>query len=63
MPILPLKKTHKVLDQTYTPEEGQECFAGSFEQCNDFISKQSDFFMYKVVPLMENEVEIYNKKS
>ena len=45
------KVTHEVLDLVYLPEEGQECFEGSLEECNEFVSNQvSDYFMYKIVP-------------
>ena len=43
--------THEVLDLVYTPEEGQECFEGSEQECHDFVTSQgSDAFTYKVVP-------------
>ena len=43
--------THQVLDLVYTPDEGQECFDGSEQECYDFIKQQGDApFMYKVVP-------------
>ena len=45
-------ETHKVLDLVYTPEEGQECFSGTKQECNDFINEQGDAtFTYKVVPI------------
>jgi len=48
----PAIKTHKVLDLVYTPEEGQECFFGSLQECTDFIKNQGGgaTFMYKIVP-------------
>ena len=57
------EKTHIVLDLVYTPEEGQEAFAGSLEECNDFVAKeyQLDFFTYKVVPMLSEEFDYYNK--
>lgn len=48
-----MKATHVVLDLVYLPEEGQECFSGSLQECQDFVSKQSDYFMYKVVPIIK----------
>jgi hypothetical protein len=43
--------THQVLDLVYTPDEGQECFDGSEQECYDFIQQQGGAtFMYKVVP-------------
>ncbi len=51
-----MKPTHKVLDLVYTPDEGQECFEGTEEQCYDFINKQGDAtFMYKVVPIVNSK--------
>lgn len=47
-----MKATHQVLDLVYTPEEGQECFEGTEQECYDFIAKQGGAtFMYKVVPI------------
>lgn len=46
-----MKATHQVLDLVYTPEEGQECFEGTEQECYDFINEQGGAtFMYKVVP-------------
>jgi len=43
-----------VLDLFYTPDEGQECFNGTFEECEIFIKEQIkyspfSFGMYKIV--------------
>jgi hypothetical protein len=47
--------THEVLDLIYTPEEGQECFSGTEQECYEFIQQQGDaFFTYKVVPIIKN---------
>lgn len=46
-------KTHQVLDLVYTPEEGQECFEGTEQECLDFVTQQGGaYFMYKVVPII-----------
>jgi len=46
-----IHNTHQVLDLVYTPDEGQECFDGSEQECYDFIQQQGGAdFMYKVVP-------------
>lgn len=46
-----MKPTHVVLDLVYTEEEGQECFYGSYSECQEFIAtQQSDYFTYKIVP-------------
>lgn len=43
------KKFYNVLDLMYHPEEGQICFQGTMDECQDFVKNQSDFFMYKIV--------------
>lgn len=54
-----MRKTHKVLDLVYTEDEGQDCFAGTEQECHDFINDQGDAtFMYKVVPMTKEEYEI-----
>jgi len=50
-------KTHKVLDLHYTHDEGQDCFDGTLEQCDDFVSNQSNYFMYQIVPMTKIEIE------
>ena len=58
-------KTHVVLDLHYLPQEGQECFVGTRKECEDFVEKQSPYYMYKVVPMTKEEIEQYpdNKKA
>ena len=54
------KKTHKVLDLHYHEYEGQDCYDGTEKECYDFISTQtphSSHFMYKVVPMTEEEIK------
>jgi hypothetical protein len=43
-----MKPTHVVLDLVYTEDEGQECFYGSYEECQEFVASQSDYFMYRI---------------
>lgn len=50
-------KTHQVLDLHYLPDEGQECFDGTWEECIEFAAIQSPVFMYKVVPMTKEEKE------
>lgn len=52
-------KTHKVLDLVYHQDEGQDCFAGTRKECEEFIRKQTDYFMYKVVPMSTEEIEYH----
>jgi len=48
-----MEATHQVLDLVYTPDEGQECFEGTEQECYDFIKQQGGAtFMYKVVPIV-----------
>jgi len=47
-------KTHQVLDLVYTPDEGQECFSGTEQECYNFINEQDGVtFTYKVVPIIK----------
>lgn len=47
-----MEATHEVLDLVYTSDEGQECFEGTLQECNDFIERQGGAsFMYQVVPI------------
>lgn len=40
-----------VLDLCYTKDEGQECFEGTYEECDKFVQDQGGcYFMYKIVP-------------
>jgi hypothetical protein len=56
-----MRKTHLVLDLVYTKDEGQEAFAGTLTECNDFVSEQGGAtFMYKVVPMTKEELLIHN---
>jgi len=51
-----MKPTHQVLDLVYTPDEGQECFEGTEQECYDFIQQQGGAtFMYKVVPIVHKQ--------
>lgn len=48
-----IMETHEVLDLFYTPEEGQECFSGTHQECVDFINEQGGAtFMYEIVPIV-----------
>jgi hypothetical protein len=49
-------KIHEVLDLHYLPEEGQGCFDGTRQECEEFALTQSPDFMYKVVPMLKEEV-------
>lgn len=55
-----MKATHEVLDLIYTPEEGQECFEGTLEECNKFVEEQGGAtFTYKVVPKIIKKSKTY----
>ena len=49
--------THQVLDLHYHPEEGQECFSGTLQQCEAWANTQSPRFMYSIVPMTQEEIE------
>lgn len=45
--------THQVIDLVYHEDEGNNVFAGTEQECYDFINGQgSDAFTYKVVPII-----------
>jgi hypothetical protein len=52
-------KTHKVLDLHYHPEEGQGCFDGTLQECEEWAATQSPQFMYKVVPMTTDEIRLH----
>lgn len=58
-------KTHQVLDLHYHEDEGQGCFDGTKQECEEFAATQSPHFMYKVVPMTEEEIKNHpdNKKD
>jgi hypothetical protein len=40
---------YEVLDLTYTKEEGQSIFKGTYEECEEFIKQQGDSVsMYEI---------------
>jgi hypothetical protein len=50
-------KTHKVIDLVYTEDEGNEVFAGTYEECLNFKFGQG--FGYQIVPMTKEEIENY----
>lgn len=52
-----MRKTHQVIDLHYHPEEGQGCFDGTLEECEEFAATQTPHFMYKVVPMTMEEIK------
>lgn len=45
--------THKVIDLVYSPNEGQDCFEGTEQECYEFIEEQGGYkFTYEVVPII-----------
>jgi hypothetical protein len=50
-------KTHKVVDIVYHEDEHNEVFAGTYDECFNFISEQG--FGYKIVPMTVEEIENY----
>lgn len=57
-------KTHIVLDLTYLPDEGQDCFEGTQKECHKFVEEQSQYSggcMYQVVPMTKQELDAQEK--
>jgi len=55
-----IMKTHLVIDLVYHEEEGNQVFAGTEQECNDWVEQQFDAFTYKVVPMTKEELKIHN---
>lgn len=53
-------KTHIVLDTIYTPEEGQEVFTGTIEECNDYIVIRNTYGL-EVRIMTKTELKQYNQ--
>lgn len=52
-------KTHLVIDEVYHEDEGNQAFAGTLQECNDWVAEQG--FGYKVVPMTKEEIKIHNQ--
>lgn len=55
-------ETHIVIDLTYHEDEGNKVFAGTEEECYDWIESQGDFG-YLVHPMTEEELKIHNERK
>ena len=53
-------KTHKVIDNVYHEDEGNEVFVGSVKQCTDWVEKQNTYG-FDIVPMTRKEIEYHNK--
>lgn len=53
-----MRPTHEVLDLTYTEEEGQGVMHGTYEECQKFVAQQSDYFMYRIIPIIDKKSHI-----
>lgn len=53
------RKTHKVIDLVYHEDEGNEVYAGSYQQCWEWARNQG--FGYQVVPMTPEEIKIHNE--
>ena len=51
--------SHRVIDLVYHEDEGNSVFVGTLKECNDFVSTQSDFWTYQIIPLTPQEIENY----
>jgi len=57
-------KTHLVLDLVYHEDECNTCYAGTYEECRDWIASQGgSSFTYKIVPMTKMEMALYNYKT
>jgi hypothetical protein len=56
------RKTHLVIDLVYHEDEGNSVFAGTLQECNDWVATQSDSFTYQVVPMTIQELKIHNQE-
>lgn len=54
--------THLVIDLHYTEDECNTCFAGTQQECIEFASKQTPYFMYRVVPMTNQELKLHNEE-
>lgn len=52
-------KTHKVIDLVYHEDEGNDVFAGTYEECLNWKAEQG--FGYQVVPMTKEEIELYKQ--
>ena len=56
------RKTHRVIDFTYHPDEaGHDVMVGTPQECQDFITSQGNSIGYEIVPLLKEEIEFENK--
>jgi hypothetical protein len=55
-------KTHKVIDLIYHKNEGNEVYAGTEQECYDWIKEQGGYsFTYQVVPMTNEEINNHGK--
>jgi hypothetical protein len=52
-------KTHKVIDLVYHEDEGNEVYAGTYEECFNWKAEQG--YGYQVVPMTRKEIEFYKQ--
>jgi hypothetical protein len=52
-------KTHIVIDTLYTEEEGNQEFAGTIQECYEWMEKQNTFGL-EVKPMTKHELRMYN---
>lgn len=51
-------KTHVVIDEVYHEDEGNVAFAGSLQECEEFLAQQG--FGYRITHMSPQELRIYN---
>jgi len=56
------RKTHRVIDFTYHPDEaGHDVMVGTPQECQDFITSQGNAIGYEIVQLLKEEIEFENQ--
>ena len=57
-------KTHIVIDEIYTKEEGQDIYVGTLQECEEFVTSQAEMIIpLKIVPMTKEELIINNPKE
>ena len=52
-------KTHIVIDMTYHEDEGNEVFAGTLQECNDWVALQNSIG-FEVRGMTKEEIATHN---
>ena len=61
MLIIHNMKTHIVIDMTYHKDEGNQVFAGTEDECYNWVESQGSFG-FDVKPMTKEELKIHNEE-